>query len=979
MTLVDIAAALARTTLATSVAALVAWALLAALRIHSPRIHRIAWLLVIAQGWLFFPLTIEIETTPPPTTKRAAGLVPAEITERLSNPLSADAARGREPFATDDSPMVEAPQSLQPPAPAPVPLAIAVWLFGAFALVITAARRYVQVIRALPLGSPPEDPSWQAEWHAARTAAKLCRRQPVDLRITASLGPLLHWAPWAYFILVPRPLWTSLAAPQRQAILRHELAHLRRRDLWKSLTIRALALPQWFNPLAWLAVRRFDEAAEWACDDAAARHADDRLAFANSLLQSAEYAVAPYPASAPAARGTLTRRIHRLVSPRFTEESKMKLLLVPTLLVLAAVAQVVRIQRVDAEEPQQPPASRSWSLAEEFSLPLAERLEETKRRHAQLLAERQRAVDAAESSSHAAPQDDRHLDTPASIEQMNFDQLAKEFENFARMDYVIDPPDILSIEGVKLVPKAPHRLEAFDTLQIRVTGAFPVQPIDNAYNVDVDADGTVNLGPTCGRIAVVGQTIKEADDAIRAELSRILPDVDVTVTLLASSSAQAITGQHLVSTDGRVDLGNYGSVFVAGMTRKEARAAIELKLAEQLDDPKVSVDVLGYNSKVYYVITKGARRGDDVTRASIPFPVDGKENVAKALTQVFSDAKHDLAPSELTGASVTLRRAAPNGVGVERVYAIEWDPATNAPTPVTNHGILPGDRLFVELTPAAALRREEAFLRVSAPTPAAPFVNYYAFVDRSAFARPEARDESYRLKNHDTVKLRVSRPHRPAHTLTWGDIEGEFTVNQDGAVELGRATGGVAVSVAGLTAKDARHVIEQQLRQLSPGCELQLTLGTLATEKYVISIQRADGTELAVGALRPDYVSKSDFLEWPLFRSFIAELTPISQVKLERADRHGQTESIKLTTIWDAIQAPQMPANDHPVRPGDRLVVTVADDWQPRIYPSWLEPRDLQRRRGETLFRIRDGWSQVGGVKFDHSDVQRPAAPHHTR
>ena len=55
--------------------------------------------------------------------------------------------------------------------------------------------------------------------------------------------------------------------------------------------------------------------------------------------------------------------------------------------------------------------------------------------------------------------------------------------------------------------------------------------------------------------------------------------------------------------DGRVNLGGlYGSVYVAGMTLKEARAAIELKLAEQLDDPKVSVDVLAYNSKVAYLI-----------------------------------------------------------------------------------------------------------------------------------------------------------------------------------------------------------------------------------------------------------------------------------------------------------------------------------------------------------------------------------------
>ena len=281
MTPADTAAALLRTTLATSAAALAAWALLTWLRVDAPRIHRVAWLLVLAQGWLFFPLTIEIETSlPPATTKRAAGLVPAVVHEAATLEFENEAEWGRGPFATSDSPLVEAPPSQK--VPDLFSLAIVAWLLGAITILAIAMYRYWQVLRTLPLGSPPDEPTWQAEWQTARAAAKLRRRQAVDLRITANLGPLLHWAPWSYLILVPRELWAALASPERQAILRHELAHLRRYDLWKSLAIRALALPQWFNPLVWLAIRRFDEAAEWACDDAAAATVDSRLTFAES-------------------------------------------------------------------------------------------------------------------------------------------------------------------------------------------------------------------------------------------------------------------------------------------------------------------------------------------------------------------------------------------------------------------------------------------------------------------------------------------------------------------------------------------------------------------------------------------------------------------------------------------------------------------------------------------------------------------------
>jgi protein involved in polysaccharide export with SLBB domain len=247
----------------------------------------------------------------------------------------------------------------------------------------------------------------------------------------------------------------------------------------------------------------------------------------------------------------------------------------------------------------------------------------------------------------------------------------RELEKVTLPRYVIEPPDILLIEGVKLVPKSPHRIETFDVLLIRVIGAFPEQPIDNSYNVD--ADGTVNLGPTYGRIGVVGLTIEEAEDEIREQLSKVLTNVDVSVSLLASAGAQAITGQHLVAMDGRVNLGTYGSVYVAGMTLEEARAAIELKLTERLDDPEVFVDVLAYNSKVYYIITQGAGLGDDVTRQ----PITGNETVIDAVAALGGI-------SQVSSTRMWIARPAPNGVGCEQILPIEWNDIAQGASTATN-------------------------------------------------------------------------------------------------------------------------------------------------------------------------------------------------------------------------------------------------------------------------------------------------------
>lgn len=258
----------------------------------------------------------------------------------------------------------------------------------------------------------------------------------------------------------------------------------------------------------------------------------------------------------------------------------------------------------------------------------------------------------------------------------------RELEMVTLPRYVIEPPDILLIEGVKLVPKSPHKIETFDALLVRVSGAFPDRPIDDAYSVD--ADGSINLGPTYGRIKVTGLTIEEAEDEVRRQLQQILSDVDVSISLLQSAGAQQVTGQHLVGPDGRVNLGTYGSAYIAGMTIEEARAAIEAQLALKLEDPEVFVDVLAYNSKLYYVITQGGGFGDDVTR----LPITGNEKVLDAVASIGGI-------SQVSSTRMWIARPAPNGVGCEQVLPINWEDITRGANTATNYQLMPGDRLFI--------------------------------------------------------------------------------------------------------------------------------------------------------------------------------------------------------------------------------------------------------------------------------------------
>src|SRR5690606_11009885 len=134
----------------------------------------------------------------------------------------------------------------------------------------------------------------------------------VELRLADDIGPVLCRLPRRLLVVVPESLWTELPTAERAVVLRHEVEHIRRGDLWWSLLAQLLAAVHWFNPCAWWAAARFDAQAEFACDLAAA--GDHRLQFADLLLRLG-VGGEPQPAGIKAvASGRMYERISRLIS-----------------------------------------------------------------------------------------------------------------------------------------------------------------------------------------------------------------------------------------------------------------------------------------------------------------------------------------------------------------------------------------------------------------------------------------------------------------------------------------------------------------------------------------------------------------------------------------------------------------------------------------------------------------------------------------
>jgi beta-lactamase regulating signal transducer with metallopeptidase domain len=128
-------------------------------------------------------------------------------------------------------------------------------------------------------------------------------------------------------VLLPTATLTGLAPAELELILAHELAHLRRGDLWMQLVQRIAEAVLFFNPALWYLSRRASTLREECCDNAACGLAGEpndaaRLTYATALVRVVEL-VNPSLRSQAAAtvslaatgRGPseLRRRIARLV------------------------------------------------------------------------------------------------------------------------------------------------------------------------------------------------------------------------------------------------------------------------------------------------------------------------------------------------------------------------------------------------------------------------------------------------------------------------------------------------------------------------------------------------------------------------------------------------------------------------------------------------------------------------------------------
>lgn len=191
-----------------------------------------------------------------------------------------------------------------------MPWLISLWLLGVVLCSLRLVGGWIWVQRLTRREARSVSMQWQMK--VVDLAVKLRVTRPVRL-IESALVQVPTAIGWLRpVILLPASALAGLTPNQLEAILAHELAHIRRHDYLINLLQRIIETLLFYHPAVWWVSRQARIEREHCCDDLAVAVCGDALVFARALAEMEGLRAAPQLAVA-ASGGLLLTRMRRLL------------------------------------------------------------------------------------------------------------------------------------------------------------------------------------------------------------------------------------------------------------------------------------------------------------------------------------------------------------------------------------------------------------------------------------------------------------------------------------------------------------------------------------------------------------------------------------------------------------------------------------------------------------------------------------------
>ena len=193
------------------------------------------------------------------------------------------------------------------------PVIAAIWIVGSLGLAARWLIRWRGIAAIAAAGSPATAGREVEILRALERRAGHRRELPVVLTDSAL-------EPGVFGVLRPRLLWprdvsARLDDGQIEAILAHELAHVRRYDNLAALGHMAVQAVFWFHPLVWWVGARLIQERERACDEDVLRLGSDPTTYAEGILKTCRFHIeSPLACVSGVTGADLKRRIEQIMS-----------------------------------------------------------------------------------------------------------------------------------------------------------------------------------------------------------------------------------------------------------------------------------------------------------------------------------------------------------------------------------------------------------------------------------------------------------------------------------------------------------------------------------------------------------------------------------------------------------------------------------------------------------------------------------------
>lgn len=192
-----------------------------------------------------------------------------------------------------------------------LPAVFSFWVLGVVLLSVCHLGGWFQARRLTRRDARPAAAAWTARLGVLRERLGIGRAVELLESARVAVPSVVGWL--RPVILVPASAFTGLAPQQLEAVLAHELAHVRRHDYLINLLQTAVETLLFYHPAVWWASRQVRIERESCCDDLALAVCGDRVGYARALA-ALEGLRAPAPRLAMAATGgSLLARVRRIV------------------------------------------------------------------------------------------------------------------------------------------------------------------------------------------------------------------------------------------------------------------------------------------------------------------------------------------------------------------------------------------------------------------------------------------------------------------------------------------------------------------------------------------------------------------------------------------------------------------------------------------------------------------------------------------